>query len=237
MSKNKSLSFLLGFFIIAFLLMSQQLFAQPQQTVVPIEQEPFHRIVFQNKNVRIIDCIIPPGELTLFHTHFFDSVTVAISSGTATGEIQGKPPTKFTAITGQVFFNKATTAPYTHRVGNIGTAPLRLMASEVLAPAASRGVPAALDTVPGHKLVLENQVMKVYRVSVDPKQSTGIRSRTLPWLRISVSQSTISIQEPWRHIQTLETKPGDYCWYESPTTDSIGNVGSTKYEAIEIEWK
>jgi hypothetical protein len=237
MSKNKSLSFLLGFFIITCLLMSQQLFAQPQQTVVPIEQEPLHRIVFQNKNVRIIDCIIPPGDLTLFHTHLFDSVTVALSDGRATNEIQGKPQNQFTAITGQVFFNKGTNAPYTHRVGNLGTTSLRLMASEVLASSASRGVPAALDTVAGHKLMLENDVIKVYRVSVDPKQSTGIRSRTLPWLRISVSQSTISIQEPGRNIQTLETKPGDYCWYEGPTADSIENVGSTKYEAIEIEWK
>jgi len=118
-----------------------------------------------------------------------------------------------------------------YQVNNLDTA------LALLAPSASQGVPAALDTVPGHKLVLENHVMKVYRVSVDPKQSTGIRSRTLPWLRISVSQSTISIQEPGKNIQTLETKPGDYCWYEGPTTDSIENVGLTKYEAIEIELK
>jgi len=64
MSKKKSMSFLLGFFIIAIcLLVSQQLFPQAQQTAVPVEQEPRHRIVFQNKNVRIYDCLIPlePG--------------------------------------------------------------------------------------------------------------------------------------------------------------------------------
>jgi hypothetical protein len=45
------------------------------------------------------------------------------------------------------------------------------------------------------------------------------------------------IQEPGKTPEILETKPGDYRWYEGPTTDSIENVGSTKYEAAEIELK
>lgn len=178
------------------LLVSQPLFAQTPQTVVPVEQEPLHRVVFHNKYVRIYDAEFPPGHTCLFHTHSFDNVTVVASGGKGTNEIQGMPPKQFAPINGQVFFNKATNAPFTHRLGNVGTTPLRFIAVEVLTSSASRGVPAALDTIPGHKLVLENDLMKVYRVSVDPKQSTGVRSRTLPWLRISVSQSTISIQEP-----------------------------------------
>jgi len=219
------------------LLVSQQLFAQAVPTAVPIEQEPRHQIVFQNKNVRIYDVLIPPGDLTLFHTHSLDEVAVVVSGGKGTNEIQGKPPIQFTPIPGAVYFNKAMNAPYTHRLANVGTTPLRIMAVDVLASSASRGVPAALDTVPGHKLVLENDIVKVYRVSVDPKQSTGVRSRTLPWLRISVSQSTISVQELGKNPETLETKPGDYRWHEGATTQSLENIGSTSYEAIEIELK
>jgi hypothetical protein len=100
------------------------------------------------------------------------------------------------------------------------------MAVEVKASSTSRGVPAALDTVPGHKFVLENDLMKVCRVSIDPKQSTGVRSRTLPWLRISVSQSTISVQEQGKPSETLETKPGDYRWHEGVTAQSLENIGS-----------
>ena len=86
-------------------------------------------------------------------------------------------------------------------------------------------------------MVLENDRVKVYRVSIDPKQATGIRSRTLPWLRISISQSMISINEPGKPPKTVQTRPGDYRWHEAGTTDSIENVGSTTYEATEIEWK
>ena len=86
-------------------------------------------------------------------------------------------------------------------------------------------------------MVLENDRVKVYRVSIDPKQTTGIRSRTLPWLRISISQGMIAIHEPGKSPKTVQTRPGDYRWYEAGTTDSIENVGSTPYEATEIEWK
>jgi len=237
MSNKKPMWFLLAFIIISCLLLSQQLFAQSQQTAVPVEQEPRHRIVFQNKNVRIYDILIPPGDMTLFHTHIFDSVAVVVSGGQVRNEFLGKPPREYSSAAGSATFSKATNAPYTHRLTNIGTTPLRFVVPEILSSSASPSVPAALDAVPGHKLVLENDRVKVYSVSIDPKQATGIRSRTLPWLRISISQSTISVQRPGKSPEILETNPGDYRWYDGPTTDSIENVGSTKYEAIEIELK
>jgi len=237
MLKKKSLSFLLGFFIIACLLVSQQLFAQSQETAVPVEQEPRHRTVFQNKYVRIYDCLVPPGDITLFHTHSFDNVAVTVSGGKLRNEIPGEAPTERVPPTGNIAFAKGTNAPYTHRIANIGATPLRFVVPEVLASSPSPGTPAALDAVPGHKLVLENDRVKVYRVSIDPKQVTGIRSRTLPWVRISISQSTISIHEPGKTPEILETKPGDYRWHEGGTTDSLENIGSTRYEAAEIEWK
>jgi len=238
MSKRKSTGFLWGFFIITvWLFLSQQLFAQAQQAAVPVEQEPRHRTVFQNQYVRIYDCLIPPGDITLFHTHSFDNVSTTVSGGKLREEIPGKTPTERGPLTGNIGFAKGTNAPYTHRLENIGTTPLRFVVAEVHASSASPGAPAALDAVPGHKFVVENDRVKVYRVSIDPKQATGIRSRTLPWLRISISQSMISIHQAGKPPETLETKPGDYHWHEGNTTDSIENVGSTKYEATEIEWK
>jgi len=216
------------------LLLPQLVFAQALQTGVPLEQEPHHRIVFENKYVRIYDALIPPADLTLFHTHSFDSVSVPISGGKGTNEFLGKAPVDTTPVRGNAGFNKAT---YTHRVGNIGTTPLRFVGAEIKAPSDSPGVPAILDAVPGHKLVLENDRVKVYRLSIDPKQATGIRSRTRPWLRISVSQSTIAVKESGKNQETLETKPGDYRWHDGATAQSLENIGSTPYEAIEIEWK
>lgn len=238
MSKNKSLGFLWSIFIIAvWLFMSQQLFAQAQQPAVPVEQEPLHRIVFQNQNVRIYDVLIPPGEQTLFHKHILDHVAIAVSGGIGRNEMLGKPPMEGPIRTGSASFSNAAKNPYTHRLENIGTTPIRMVVPEVLSSSSSPGVPAVLKDVPGHQLVLENDRVTVYRVSIDPKQSTGIRSRTLPWLRVSITQGTISVQGPGKSPETIETKAGDYRWHEGGTTDSLENIGSTRYEAAEIEWK
>ena len=234
MSKRRSTGFLSGLFIIATsLFLFQQVFAQAERAPVPVEQEPYHRTVFQNQNVRIYDVLIPPGDQTLFHVHSFDSFAIVVNGGQLKGERPGRPPREFPMLTGSVEFN----TPFTHRIENVGTTPIRMIGAEVLSSSSSPGVPAVLKTVPGHQLVLENDRVTVYRVSIDPDQSTGIRSRTLPWLRVSITQTTISVQGPGKSPETIETKPGDYRWHDGPTTDSIKNIGSTKYEAIEIEWK
>ena len=218
------------------LLVSQQLFAQDLPKGVPIEQEPRHRIVFENRYVRIYDALIPPGDLTLFHTHAADNVTVVISGGKGT-ELAGKPVIQIAPVTGNASFSRGTATPYTHRVGNVGTTPLRFVVTEIKAQSDSPGTPAALDAVPGHKLMLENERVKVYRVTIDPKQSTGIRARTLPWARVSVSPGAIAVQESGKDSVTVELQSGDYRWHEGATSQSLENIGAATYEAIEIEWK
>jgi len=235
MATKKSMWVLWGFFIVVvWSFLSQQPFAQAQQTVVPVDQEPRHRTVFQNQNVRIYDVLIPPGDQSLFHKHSFDTFAIVLSGEKLKGERLGKAPNESPMLTGSVGFNEA---PYTHRIENVGTTPIRMIGVEVLSASSSPGVPAVLNSVPGHSLVLENNRATIYRVSIDPDQSTGIRSRTLPWLRVSITQGTISVQRPGKDPETIETKVGDYRWDEGATTDSIKNIGSTKYEAIEIEWK
>ena len=219
------------------LLVSQPLYAETPQTVVPVEKEPLHHVVFENKNVRIYDAEFAPGQICLFHKHSFDSVTVVASGGTGMMEYLGSPPFEFSQGTGTTFFTRGTNDPYIHRIQNVGTIPLRFIAVEVLASASPPGVPAILDRVAGHRKIGDNDCMKVYRVSVDPKKSTGVRSRTSPWLRISVSEATISVQEQGKSAETLETKKGDFRWYEGATNQSIENVGSTTYTAFEIELK
>ena len=229
---------IVGIIVTVFgVLSSQPLFAQAQQTAVPVEQEPRHLVVFENNHVRIYDALIPPGDLSLFHTHSFDNVSTTVSGGRMRNEIPGQSPTEGGPTTGNVSFAYGTKIPYTHRIENIGSTPLRFVVAELHAPSASPGTPTALEAVPGHRMVLENDRVKVYRVSIDPKQATGIRSRTLPWLRISISQSMIAIHEPGKSPKTVQTRPGDYRWHEAGKTDSIENVGSTTYEATEIEWK
>ena len=62
------------------------------QTIVPVEQEPSHVIVFENAVVRVIDAAVPVGRETLYHTHLRDNVPVAVASGRAATTVLGRAP-------------------------------------------------------------------------------------------------------------------------------------------------
>lgn len=39
------------------------------QTIVPVHEEPRHRVVLETAGFRVLDIQIPPGDTTLFHRH------------------------------------------------------------------------------------------------------------------------------------------------------------------------
>ena len=108
-------------FVISLLLLglSHQAFAQDQP--VPIEQEPRHKLVFENDILRIFDARIPVGDVSLFHTHSFDSVFVCIDGAEIQSEELGKPIQKWPPFkAGDVSYGPNSTTPLTHRVSNLG---------------------------------------------------------------------------------------------------------------------
>lgn len=97
--------------------------------IVPVYEEPRHRVLRGNSSMHILDLRIPPGDTTLFHTH--DSpifyITIQDSSIRAQQlgeEWQVRPLRNLHA--GAVRLNEAyLEEPVTHRVNNIGTDTVR----------------------------------------------------------------------------------------------------------------
>jgi quercetin dioxygenase-like cupin family protein len=98
-----------------------------------VETEPFHRPVYQNQYVRILDVSFPPGQTTLLHTHSHDYAAVHLSDTTLQIQLVGKDwapgnPVHF----GEVQMNLFAGKPLTHRVRNVGTAKFHVMVFEIL---------------------------------------------------------------------------------------------------------
>jgi hypothetical protein len=112
--------------------------------VVPVHEEPRHRLVFATPGTRILDIQIPPQDTTLFHTHSDPILYVTMSTSRTRSQnlgtdwsapaeapsASGAPsaPSVPTAPPGRVmsvtsYFGK----PLTHRVNNIGTSLFRLI--------------------------------------------------------------------------------------------------------------
>ena len=116
--------------------------------VVSIEKEPRHRPVYREGYVRILDVQIPPGDVTLFHTHDTAILYVPISISPTDTQILGKEwlgvgPNDTSRFTGQVVATDTSYAsrPLTHRVKNVGGRLFRLIA---ITNAATNPPPGAL---------------------------------------------------------------------------------------------
>ncbi len=201
------------------------------QSTVPVEKEPRHHLKFENPRTRVFDVVVTPGDETLFHTHSNDYVFVMIGDATLKAEVIGSPQVDMLMKNGDVRYTKAT---ITHRVKNVGNADFRNITIEVLGSPA--GASAQLPAIPGHTLVLENDRVRVERVILEPGQSTGVHTHSLAGLGVSVSGGKIEI-ETGGQKQTSELKPGEFRWRDGAVTHSLKNVGTRRFEAVDIEWK
>ena len=146
------------------------------QTIVPVEQEPVHKTVFENDLVRVIDAALPVGHATLYHTHARDNVPVAVAGGRVATLRIGGGPVESAVKVGDVSFAEGG---YTHVVRNVGTTRLHFIDVELRtsAPAtsAARAVPVSSA---GHALALANARVWLHRVVVAPgRPPRGASSR------------------------------------------------------------
>lgn len=105
------------------------------ETVVPVHQEPRHRLVHEGPELRVLDVEIAPGDTTLFHRHDAPIAYVYISPTPTRAQVLGEdwggasPNTIPLPGIGSVVFNEAYAAtPVEHRVTNPGEVPFRLIA-------------------------------------------------------------------------------------------------------------
>jgi quercetin dioxygenase-like cupin family protein len=206
------------------------------QAPVPIEKEPRHHLEFENSHVRLFYVRIAPGDTTLFHTHVNDNVGVRLTNAELSDVVPGGTPEKVLVNQGAVGFGHYP-SPLTHSVSNVGSTPFHNMVVEILPSGNVAFTPPLLAAVAGHTPELENEHVRIFRVSLAPGQSTEQHSHDLPFLGVVITEGKIAVDRPATAAETVTFKPGDYRWHERGMRHSMRNVGSTSFEAVEIELK
>lgn len=218
----------------AALVVAVSLLGPALQSPVPVTSEPRHHLKLENEYVRVFDVNVPPGDTTLFHIHSNDYLSVSIGDAKLKAEVLGNAPADLVMKDGEVRFTKAT---ITHRVTNAGPAPFRNITVEVLKSPPAPGNSLTVETIPGHTSVLENDRVRVERLILEPGQSVAMHTHFFSGLGVIVSGGKIVQQSPGARPQTIEFKSGDFRWHTGPVIHSIKNVGRTRFEAVDIEWK
>lgn len=200
---------------------------------VRIEDEPMHHLKFENEYVRVFDVVVPPRGMTLPHVHAHDYVFVTLGDAHIRSEPVDGKPVELSLENGDARF---AAAPLAHRAVNLAGTPFHNLTIEIRKRANSPPEPSA-PAMPGHSVVFENDEIRIDRQVLEPGESTGLHSHALKSLGICVSPARVQYSEPGGKAETADLEAGQFNWHPEPRTHSLKNVGTTRFEAVEIEWK
>jgi quercetin dioxygenase-like cupin family protein len=203
------------------------------QAPVEISGEAHHHPKLENEFVRIWDVTVPAGEATLWHVHRNDNVVVTFADANLRLESATSAPAEAQWKFGEVRFAKAT---YVHRALNVGTTPFHNLTIELLK---SPGPQAQSPKYPITRTpALENERVRVFRVTLEPGQSTSMHTHVFAGLSIALTSGEIEITtEGKKQADKLSLPLGDVRWRASSVTHSVKNVGKTRFEAVDVELK
>lgn len=145
------------------------------QAPVSIEKEPRHRLQFENDVVRLFDVFLPPGDVTLLHTHSHDTITVELSNDDIWTENEIGERRESTSKIGRVTSNTDySQRPRSLRLGNRGKMPFHELCLEMMKAPPEGPKERLLDgDMENFSKVLDNDYAIAYRIRLAPGESTG----------------------------------------------------------------
>ncbi|MGB4247179.1 MAG: hypothetical protein WBJ75_05610 [Pseudohongiellaceae bacterium] len=186
--------------------------------VVNILQEPRHRLMHQDGDIRVLDVQINPGDMTLQHTHDAAIMYTFISSGT------GPSGGRLSSNTDYVTEN------FTHQVSNEGPGLFRIIALTNYGPPMAELTtdrPTGLSGEPE----IENLWFRAYRVTLQPGESTEMQMHHNPSMVVQVGEGKTHVTREDGITAELD-KMGSWAWRNAHSTYQVRNVGTTPVEVV-----
>jgi quercetin dioxygenase-like cupin family protein len=208
--------------------------ATSQQTPapVPVEQEPHHHVVLKNDSVLVTHVVIPPGEVTLYHTHSYDRAAIHLTNNMVTFQQPDQPESEQMPVKiGEISASTRQGSPLTHRVRNAGPGPFEVIDVEFLQrPAQSSGTAAAT-------VAAENPSARIYNWVLAPGTSSAQHTHERPYLIVAATKMQLKMTGPDGKSSTHEIKAGDFHWVDSKIMHTLTNDGATEGQIVELELK
>jgi hypothetical protein len=199
------------------------------QSVVPIEEEPQHRLKFQNDHVRLFDVLLPPGYKSQVHYHVNDGVFVNIeASPTRETVLGGEPSERPPRLIGETYFIGYAKKPKVHRVENLGDMSYRVTDTEILRGCG--GFVAAKDGE-GQTLIVENERVRVTRIMIGPGERLTLQPPC--GMLVAVTGGRITVHGAGAEEQ-LALNPAGFKWRDQTMPLDITNSGAEVFHAVDI---
>jgi len=193
---------------------------------VEVYEEPRHKLVFENKDFKVLDIQIKPNDTTLFHRHrkpmFYVSLGWQPSSAQSLNTDWSEPTKKGMPNGETVLDSSYLTQNLIHRVTNVGTKPSRLI--------------GILNTSNGLKLNNKsnpNQINKKWfrskRIELNENESLDFEKLEFPTIVINLSGDEIEVIKD--NVSSKHNKK----WLIVEDMTQLYNSSNSKMEIIQIE--
>lgn len=203
--------------------------AEAADSIVPIEDEPRHRLKFENPHVRYFDVQLEPGYLSRWHTHLHDGVFINIAaSETQAQDYGGEPISRPPRAIGETAFINYTKKPKAHRVTNVGATPYRVVDTEI-----HRGCGGyvAVERAPGEDLLIDNDRVRVVRFILQPGASATLHPPC--GMLVAVTSGEALLRSAGGDAR-LTLDPANFQWRQSAGKMELINVGTNVLHAVDV---
>lgn len=185
--------------------------------VVNVVDEPRHRTVLRDGQLRLLDVQINAGDTTLPHTHDSAILYTFISNGE--GPLHGRVSSITTYVNEQ----------FTHRVNNAGPGLFRIIA---LANHGD-GVFAVTADLPQPPMTpqLENAWFRSYRIQLSPGESSAVTTHSYPVAIVQVADGVLHVERADGITEELKAV-GDWAWRDAGISYRIHNRSEQSVEIV-----
>ena len=202
--------------------------APAAERIVPIEEEPRHFLVFQNRHVRVFDVRLPPGYRGLWHTHLHDGVFVNVeASQTTAQDLGGQPVVRPPRKLGETYFLAYTRKPKAHRVDNTGSTPFRVVDVEIHEGCGGAGP----EDAPGLTPIVENPRVRVSRVALAPGETVSLPATC--GMLVAVSGGRLEFRSPGG-ADEMAVEPAGFRWRDSFAPLEVTNAGESPFHGVDV---
>lgn len=201
-------------------------------TIIPVEQEPRHRTVHEDAQVRVLEIRIPAGDESLMHSHMHDGVHITVQGARISETRPGGwwASTHAASEPGLTYDSALNSKQYAHQIKNIDKVATHIIALELLGTAPA--TPKATAALTYSERIASNERVEVGRI----KLAAGARIE-LPALPQRILLVSLSGGAATAGDTALELKPGSLHWLASGPARALTTPAEQAMELIAIQFK
>ncbi len=203
------------------------------QAQILVHEEPRHRPVFQNKEIRILNVLVPPGDTSLYHMHTTPSFFIRLSNTITGSQVQGEAKKAGKSQSGEIRFeNLAPPNNRVHRVWNADKDTFHVMDVELLMKKADFDQKPMV--LPHLKLEIDTSWVRAYRLNLLKGIEFKSKNKKQSLVLVSLNTTKVEISKNGnKELQTL--KPGSFFVLKRRQSFSVNNTSEDTSQFVLLE--